>query len=113
MLVICPSNNKSKLNLPSPIVRILKIQISVMQLVKKVEKPVLRNVKKTGQPKEQSFRADTVNTQELTVTNTNQEKVFVREHNYIPLSNHSVIESVGNSGWKVSDIWKDVRLDDF
>jgi hypothetical protein len=32
---------------------------------------------------------------------------------YVPMRVNPVILSVGNTGWQVSDIWKDIRLDSF
>jgi len=39
--------------------------------------------------------------------------IDIREPNYIPLRDNPVIQSAGNSGWQVSDIWRDIRVDDF
>jgi hypothetical protein len=35
------------------------------------------------------------------------------EPDYIPFLDNPPVQSVGNSGWQVSDIWKDIRLDGF
>ncbi|MBD2451987.1 hypothetical protein H6G76_33710 [Nostoc sp. FACHB-152] len=32
---------------------------------------------------------------------------------YAPVQNYPVIQSVGNTGWQVSDIWRDLRVDSF
>jgi hypothetical protein len=36
-----------------------------------------------------------------------------REPNYIPLPDNPIVQSVSNSGWQISDIWRDIRVDDF
>jgi len=36
-----------------------------------------------------------------------------REPDYIPLRDHPIVQSAGNSGWQISDIWRDIRVDDF
>ncbi|WP_442935935.1 hypothetical protein [Nostoc sp.] len=33
--------------------------------------------------------------------------------NYIPFLDNPPVQSVGNSGWQVSDVWRDIRVDDF
>lgn len=32
---------------------------------------------------------------------------------YIPLLDNPPVQSVGNSGWQVSDVWRDLRVDNF
>jgi hypothetical protein len=32
---------------------------------------------------------------------------------YVPVRDNPIVQSVGNSGWQVSDIWRDIRVDDF
>ncbi len=68
-----------------------------MKLIKKFEKPIPKQTETTEKPKQQSFQIDSLDMQESN----------------IPLVNHPVVESVGKSGWEVSEIWKDIRLDDF
>lgn len=34
-------------------------------------------------------------------------------HVYAPVHNYPVLQSVGNTGWQVSDIWRDLRIDNF
>ncbi|MBD2208243.1 hypothetical protein H6G33_38655 [Calothrix sp. FACHB-1219] len=36
-----------------------------------------------------------------------------REPNYISWRDNPVVQSVCNTGWQVSEIWKDIRLDNF
>jgi hypothetical protein len=33
--------------------------------------------------------------------------------NYIPARDNPIVQSIGNSGWQVSDIWRDIRVDNF
>ncbi|MEH2269625.1 MAG: hypothetical protein V7K68_14510 [Nostoc sp.] len=37
----------------------------------------------------------------------------LRVPDYIPLLDNPPVQSVGNSGWQVSDVWRDIRVDDF
>jgi hypothetical protein len=32
---------------------------------------------------------------------------------YIPARDNPIVQSIGNSGWQVSDIWRDIRVDNF
>ncbi len=36
-----------------------------------------------------------------------------RVPDYIPFLDNPPVQSVGNSGWQISDIWRDIRVDDF
>ncbi|MEA5505893.1 hypothetical protein VB735_22805 [Halotia wernerae UHCC 0503] len=68
-----------------------------MKLIKKLEKPIPKQAEIKEKPKQQNLQIDSIDMQESN----------------IPLGNHPVVESVGNSGWEISEIWKDIRLDDF
>ncbi|WGV27935.1 hypothetical protein [Halotia branconii] len=68
-----------------------------MRLIKKFEKPIPKQTKTIEKLKQQNLQVDIIEMQESN----------------IPLIDHPVVESVGNSGWEVSDIWKDIRLDSF
>jgi len=81
-----------------------------MKLIKNFEKPILKKTKTTEEAKEQSLQADIL-TQEPTIEEKQLLDVEKLEPDYIPF--HPVLQSVDKSGWQVSDIWKDIRLDDF
>ncbi len=83
-----------------------------MKLIKKSEKLLLDKIKLMEEAEEQSPPIETPNFPEPTVEEY-QEYLENGEINYIPLRTHPIIQSVGNSGWQVSDIWKDVRVDNF
>ncbi|MBW4689919.1 MAG: hypothetical protein KME40_33765 [Komarekiella atlantica HA4396-MV6] len=84
-----------------------------MKLIKKSEKLLLDKIKIMEETEEQNLQADIVNTQEPTLEEKPELYLESRRTNYIPLIDNPVVQSVGNSGWQVSDIWKDVRLDNF
>jgi hypothetical protein len=83
-----------------------------MKLIKKSEKLLLDKIKLMEEAEEQSPPAETPNIPEPIVEDY-EEYLENGEINYIPLRTHPIIQSVGNSGWQVSDIWKDVRVDNF
>ncbi|MFN6567876.1 hypothetical protein [Dendronalium sp. ChiSLP03b] len=82
-----------------------------MKLIKKSEKLLLNKIKIMEESEEQNFPADTFDNPEPIV----EKELYVEktEPNYIPIRDNPIVQSVGNSGWQVSDIWKDIRLDDF
>ncbi|MDB9448122.1 hypothetical protein [Anabaena sp. CS-542/02] len=83
-----------------------------MKLIKKSEKLLLDKIKLMEEAEEQGFPADTVNVSEPVVEEY-PEYIENGEINYIPVRTHPIVQSLGNSGWQVSDIWKDVRVDNF
>ncbi|MFW9264730.1 hypothetical protein [Nostoc sp. CALU 546] len=36
-----------------------------------------------------------------------------RVRDYVPFLDNPPVQSVGNSGWQVSDVWRDLRVDSF
>ena len=84
-----------------------------MKLIKKSEKLLLDKIKIMEEAEEQNLPADKVNAQEPTVEEHQEIDVEYTEPNYIPLWDHPLVQSVGNTGWQVSEIWKDIRLDNF
>ncbi len=84
-----------------------------MKLIKKSEKLLLEQIKIMEEAEEQNLSADTTNAQESTVEEEQEPNTEYAEPNYIPLRNHPLVQSVGNTGWQVSEIWKDIRLDHF
>jgi hypothetical protein len=47
------------------------------------------------------------------LTTENHEIIENGEQNYIPVCYNSTIPSISNSGWQISDIWRDIRVDNF
>jgi hypothetical protein len=88
-----------------------KLEIN-MKLIKKSEKLLLDKIKLMEEAQEQDFAPDTPNVPETTVEDE-PEYLENTEINYVPFRTHPIVQSVGNSGWQVSDIWKDVRVDNF
>ncbi|MDB9322936.1 hypothetical protein PN483_02735 [Nodularia spumigena CS-591/04] len=85
-----------------------------MKLIKKSEKLLLDKIKLMEEAEEQGLTVETPNIPEPEpIVEEYEEYIENGEINYIPLRTHPIIQSVGNSGWQVSDIWKDVRMDNF
>jgi len=84
-----------------------------MKLLKKSEKLLLNKIKIMEEIEEQNLQADMVNNQEPTFEEKQELYVENKTTKYIGLIDNPVVQTIGNSGWQVSDIWKDIRLDDF
>ncbi|WP_414563113.1 MULTISPECIES: hypothetical protein [unclassified Anabaena] len=86
-----------------------------MKLIKKSEKLLLDKIKTLEEEEEQSLQADadTLHSLESLLEDNQQLYLDNQELNYIPSRDNPIVRSVGNSGWQVSDIWKDVRVDTF
>ncbi|MDJ0736024.1 MAG: hypothetical protein QNJ47_18510 [Nostocaceae cyanobacterium] len=85
-----------------------------MKLIKKSEKLLLDKIKKIEESSEQSIHTDTEEILEIIVEN--KPVINVLESgisNYIPVRDNPIVQSVGNSGWQISDIWRDIRVDSF
>ncbi len=84
-----------------------------IRLIKKSEKLVLKKIKMMEETEEQNLHPDPVDTPEPIVEEQKEVYLDIRETRYIPLREQPVIQSAGNSGWQVSDIWRDIRVDNF
>ncbi|MGJ5675947.1 MAG: hypothetical protein ACR9NN_20410 [Nostochopsis sp.] len=76
------------------------------QLIKLIEKPILKEVEKIEEAEQQNFLDVPVDIQEENFDS-------YQEPNYISVRDYPVVQSVGNSGWQASDIWRDIRIDNF
>ncbi|BAZ47517.1 hypothetical protein NIES4103_01180 [Nostoc sp. NIES-4103] len=85
-----------------------------MKLIKKSEKLLLNKIKIMEESEEQNLPVETIENPEA-IVEKKQEPYYVenQESNYIPVRDNPVVQSVCNSGWQVSEIWKDIRLDSF
>lgn len=84
-----------------------------IRLIKKSEKLVLKKIKMMEETEEQNLLPDSLDTPEPVVEEQKEVYLDIRQPNYIPLRDQPVIQSAGNSGWQVSDIWRDIRVDNF
>ncbi len=84
-----------------------------MKLIKKSEKSLLNKMKKIEELESQNIQADTEDIAEKVVETKPVINVDVTTSNYIPVRDNPIVRSVGNSGWQISDIWRDIRVDNF
>ncbi|AFZ01511.1 hypothetical protein [Calothrix sp. PCC 6303] len=82
-----------------------------MTLIKKSEQQLLLKIKKI-EDEEQNIQPDTKDMPEV---REEQKNLIIEniESNYIPARDNPIFQSIGNSGWQISDIWRDIRVDNF
>ncbi|WP_445636108.1 hypothetical protein NSTC745_00945 [Nostoc sp. DSM 114161] len=87
-----------------------------MKIIKKSEKLTLKKMKEMEEAEDQILQGESVNFSEPVV----EEKAIITpeypvfsEPNYIPVRDNPLVQSVGNSGWQPSDIWREMRVDSF
>jgi hypothetical protein len=82
-----------------------------MTLIKKSEQQLLLKIKNI-ENEEQNIQPDTTDVPEV---REEQKHLIIEntESNYIPARDNPIVQSIGNSGWQISDIWRDIRVDNF
>jgi hypothetical protein len=88
-----------------------------MKLIKKAEKELLDKIKRM-ESEEENIPTEFNDEPEPVIEEKPREEVKLIERsyqlpNYIPVRDNPIVSSVGNTGWQVSEIWKEIRLDDF
>ena len=82
-----------------------------MRLIKKSEKLILKKIK---QIEEEDIPIDDFDSQESTVEEKQVFNVLENSQaNYIPARDNPMVLSIANSGWQVSEILRDIRVDNF
>jgi hypothetical protein len=84
-----------------------------MKIIKKSEKLTLKKMKEMEEAEDLILQAANGDFSEPVA----EEKPVIipeyKEPNYIPMRDNPLVQSVGNSGWQPSDIWREMRLDSF
>jgi hypothetical protein len=84
-----------------------------MRLIKKSEQAILSKIKKIEELELQNIQADTEDISETVFENDQAIYVEGKTPNYVPARDNPIVRSVGNSGWQISDVWRDIRVDNF
>ncbi|MDZ8089289.1 MAG: hypothetical protein RMY16_27610 [Nostoc sp. DedQUE12b] len=87
------------------------------ELSRKIEKPILKKTITTDLPQQLEPETEILETpkpaleakQKLKEGNDKSE--YVSNYYYSPVFDNPQIKSIENSGWKVSDIWREIRVD--
>lgn len=86
--------------------------------MKPIKKPELRSLKKTADqepPQQLDSQVDAVTDTPVVEPQPAQDKLPIPEYSpyAAPAQDYPLTGSVGNTGWQVSDIWRDLRIDGF
>ncbi|MDJ0675776.1 MAG: hypothetical protein QNJ36_10410 [Calothrix sp. MO_167.B42] len=84
-----------------------------MKLIKKSEQALLNKIKELEELESQNIQDDTEDIPEAVIETKPVMDVEAVTPNYIPVRDNPIVQSVGNSGWQISDIWRDIRVDNF
>ncbi|MBD2566022.1 MULTISPECIES: hypothetical protein [Nostoc] len=89
------------------------IPIDMKRLIKKTSNPVRKKIELTPPPTEPIEIPESQNIPETVIEPNPPVYIedYVSESEYI--SEHYRPRSVGNSGWQPSDVWRELRVDDF
>ena len=82
-----------------------------MRLIKKSEQALLSEIKKIEEI--ENIQADTKDIPETVVETQQEINPQISTSKYIPSYDNPIVKSVGNSGWQISEIWRDIRVDNF
>ncbi len=88
------------------------IPIDMQRLIKKTSKPVRKKIAVTPPPSEPIEMLKSQDIPELVVEPN--PPVYIEGYVSEYISEHyRPLRSVGNSGWQPSDVWRELRVDDF
>ncbi|MBN3959145.1 hypothetical protein [Nostoc sp. NMS8] len=89
--------------------------IDTKKITKKSDKLTLRQMKLIEEAEDQLLQTNTVNSP-ASVVEVEEKPVAISEPfvpDYVPFLDNPLVQSVGNSGWQVSDVWRDIRVDSY
>nr|WP_317615936.1 hypothetical protein [Nostoc sp. 'Peltigera membranacea cyanobiont' 213] len=87
--------------------------IDTKKIIKKSDKLTLRQMKLIEEAEDKLIEANTVHSSAPVVEDKPVITPEPRIPDYVPFLDNPPVQSVGNSGWQVSDVWRDIRVDDF
>lgn len=83
-----------------------------MKLIKKSEKLLLDQIK-SMELEDENLQTEITDDVENVVEERRVIDIQNQVPDYIPVRDNPIVHSVGNTGWQVSEIWKEIRLDSF
>ncbi|ODG97513.1 hypothetical protein A4S05_01280 [Nostoc sp. KVJ20] len=87
--------------------------IETKKIIKKPSKLTLKEMREIQDAEDQLLQANTDNSPASVVEEKPVAISEPRVPDYVPFLDNPPVQSVGNSGWQVSDVWRDIRVDDF
>ncbi|MCC5661981.1 hypothetical protein LC608_34620 [Nostoc sp. XA010] len=88
------------------------IPIDMQRLVKKTSNPVRKKIEVTPPPTESIEMPESQNIPETMIKSNPPVYIEVSKSDYIS-EHYGPLRSVDNSGWQPSDVWRELRVDDF
>ncbi|MEA5601916.1 hypothetical protein [Nostoc sp. UHCC 0252] len=88
-------------------------EIRTKKIIKKSEKLTLKEMMEIEKAEDQNLLFCTINSSTPVVEEKPIITTLPKVPDYIPFLDNPPVQSVGNSGWQISDIWRDIRVDDF
>ncbi|WP_375505742.1 hypothetical protein [uncultured Nostoc sp.] len=88
-------------------------EIRTKKIIKKSEKLTLKEMMEIEKGEDQNLLFCTINSSAPVVEEKPVAILEPRVPDYIPFLDNPPVQSVGNSGWQISNIWRDIRVDDF
>ncbi|MCC5612789.1 MULTISPECIES: hypothetical protein [unclassified Nostoc] len=86
------------------------------KIIKKSDKLTLKQMKLIEEAEDQLLLEANTDNSTAPVVELEEKSVVAPESrvpDYIPHLDNPPVQSIGNSGWQVSDVWRDIRVDDF
>jgi hypothetical protein len=84
----------------------------MQRLIKKTSNPVRKKIEVTPPPTESIEMPESQNIFETMIEPNPPVYIEVSQSDYIS-EHYRPLRSVGNSGWQPSDVWRELRVDDF
>ena len=88
------------------------IPIDMQRIIKKTSNPVRKKIEVTPPPTESIEMPESQNIPERVIEPNPPVYIEVSKSDYIS-EHYRPLRSVGNSGWQPSDVWRELRVDDF
>ena len=88
------------------------IPIDMQRIIKKTSNPVRKKIEVTPPPTESIEMPVSQNIPERVIEPNPPVYIEVSKSDYIS-EHYRPLRSVGNSGWQPSDVWRELRVDDF
>ncbi|MHC5863224.1 hypothetical protein [Nostoc sp.] len=86
------------------------------KIIKKSDKLTLKQMKLIEEAEDQLLLEANTDNSTAPVVELEEKSVPISEPrvpDYIPFIDNPPVQSVGNSGWQISDVWRDLRVDSF
>ncbi|NEU84481.1 hypothetical protein [Nostoc sp. UIC 10630] len=90
-----------------------------MELIRKIEKPILKKVSATNLSQQLELEVENIKTPERALEakqkleETCNKLEYGSDYYYSPRLDNPPAKAIESSGWQVSDIWREIRVDSY